>query len=75
MLISWNNLNIFKFTLVWNYMYTCLWNWKRHKDFLLNFLKGHKYPKEIEKNKDICFSFDTLGEGHFETLQFVKCLF
>jgi len=34
---------------------------ERHKN--LNFLEKDtkKIPKDIEKNKDICFFFDTLG--------------
>ncbi len=33
---------------------------KKHKN--LNFFgKDTKIPKDIEKNKDICFFFDTLG--------------
>jgi hypothetical protein len=33
---------------------------ERHKYFEF-FLKGHKDPKDIEKIKDMCSSFDTLG--------------
>jgi hypothetical protein len=73
MLIFWNNLNIFE----WNNTYLHLHEIGKTLKLLLLFWKYTKIPKDIEKNKEICFSFDILGsiKKHFEKLQLLKCLF
>jgi general stress protein 26 len=64
MLISWNNLNIFKWNNTYLHLYeiTCkhMYEIEKTKIFIKN-RKDTKIPKDIEKNKDICFPFNTLG--------------
>jgi hypothetical protein len=57
MLISWNNLNIFKWNNTYLHLYeiTCkyMYEIKKIQWFKKNW-KDTKIPKDIEKNKEIC---------------------
>jgi hypothetical protein len=76
MLISWNNLNIFKCNNTYFHLYeiTCKHVCAIGKTQKLKFLfwKDKNIPKNIEKNRKIYFSFDTL-RSHKNILKFYIC--
>jgi hypothetical protein len=79
MLISWNNFNIFKYNNTYLHLYeiTCKHVYETSKTQKLKFLfwKDKRIPKNIEKNTNIYFSFDTFGSIRTSwNFTFVKCL-
>jgi len=60
----WNNLNIFKWNTTYSHLYEILcehvYEIGKTQIFKFIFWKDMKIPKDIEKNKKICFSFNIL---------------
>jgi hypothetical protein len=68
MLISWNNLNIFKWNNTYLYLYEIMcMKLERHKDFYF-FWKDTKISIDIEKKKIDFFLFQYF-RIHFENLK------